>query len=100
WDAELANAATIPDLDAVWGLMRAARARTGAREKAYKARRAELAEAEWEPSPAPSADVRDTAKPERTREVASTLVTVPARAGRAPQDHQPPANRAARRAAA
>lgn len=74
WDGMLAAAAHVEELDEVWAQMRTARARTGAREKAYKTRRAQLTADAWEPAP----------EPQRP----------------APQDHLPPANRAARRAAA
>lgn len=77
WDDQIRDAQTIDEIDRIWTDMRAARARTGAREVSYIARRAELAAAEWEPAPEPA--------PERP----------------APLDHLPPAgNRAERRAAA
>jgi len=76
WDAELAAAADLDTLEGIWRDARGARARTGAREVSYKARRDELAAAAWEPTPA--------GKPERPYAL----------------DHLPPANRAARRAQA
>ncbi|TDL43862.1 hypothetical protein [Microbacterium oleivorans] len=73
WDDEIASAPTEERLIEVWAEARASRARTAAREVAYRARLEQLTADGWEPAPAQ--------KP-----------------GRAPSDHRPPANRAARRA--
>lgn len=73
WDAEIAAAETEDALTSLWGEMRGARARTGAREKAYHDRLAALAAAEpdaWAPATKP---------------------------GRQPSDYRPAANRAERR---
>ena len=86
WDAEIVGAPTVEKVDAVWSEARGARARTAAREVAYKARRQELVSEEWEPEEAPPA-TRDSTAPD-----------APSVARRRPQDHLPPANRAARRA--
>lgn len=111
WDEQIANAQTIEEIDRVWEDMRADRARTGAREVAYKTRRTALAAAEWEPAaPELSSDelARHRAffggKGERQmqyndREWSREVQVAPRRAGKAPQDHLPPSNRAARRAA-
>ena len=85
WDGMLANAPLVEELDEVWAQMRTARARTGAREKAYRERRAALAAAEWEPGPAIAVEP-------------STIDDAPTRP--ATLDHLPPSNRAERRAAA
>lgn len=64
WDAELDTAESVDVIDAVWADMKGARARTGAREKAYKESRASLiadawgtqtdaAVDAWRPSPIP-----------------------------------------------
>lgn len=90
WDDMLTAADTIAELDEIWAQMRTARARTGAREKVYRERRAALAAAEWAP-----AEVPELSPDELARHHA--FFGDPSR--RAPQDHLPPSNRAARRAA-
>lgn len=75
WDAAIATAENEEQLVEVWADARAARARTAAREVAYRARLKQLTADGWEPAPAP--------KP-----------------GRTPSDYRPPANRAERRAKA
>lgn len=115
WDTQLADAPDVAALDLVWKDMRADRARTGAREVAYRERRAELEAVAWEPAPGPSPDAQGPATPERLEELARSIEThrgqldewqsgvmatlAPAKPGRVPQDHLP-GNRAERRAAA
>lgn len=89
WDAQIADAADIVSLDLIWSDMRAARARTGAREVSYRARRDELAAAAWS---APT--------PELTADELARHHAFFGHAPAAPMDHQPPLNRAARRASA
>lgn len=72
WDAEMLAAADPGALTTLWGEMRSARARTGARERVYKERLAEFGE-----------------------RIQATSAAV---ARRAPSDYRPPANRAERRA--
>jgi hypothetical protein len=111
WGDEIDAAETVEQLDALWAAAKTARARTGGMEMAYKIRRDHLIEAEWEPAPGPSVDAQGPATPERIAELADQIanhratpsvepVDAPAKPGRAPQDFQPPANRAERRAAA
>lgn len=96
WDTQLADAPDVTALDLVWKDMRTARARTGAREAAYKAHRSALIDAEWAPvddRPMLAINNGPMLTPEATEQIGA------ARAGRAPQDHLP-GNRAERRAAA
>lgn len=89
WDAQIEDAADIASLELIWSDMRAARARTGAREVSYRARRDELAAAAWSaPTPELTAD-----------ELARHHVFF-GHPRPEPQDHQAPQNRAARRASA
>ncbi|WP_314429627.1 hypothetical protein [Microbacterium lacticum] len=90
WDAQIEDAADVAALEQIWRDMRPARARTGAREVAYLARRAQLAAAAWEPAPA-----RDLSADELAHHHAFF-----GHEPKAPQDHQAPQNRAARRASA
>lgn len=99
WDTQLADAADVAALDLVWKDMRAARARTAAREVVYKTRRVELSAAgDWTPAElARTAGVSE----ERAAEVlADVAAPGTAARGREPQDRKPPMNRAERRAAA
>ena len=89
WDAQIEDAADIVSLDLIWSDMRAARARTGAREVSYRARRDELAAAAW------AAPTPELSEDELARHHAFF-----GHAPAAPMDHQPPLNRAARRASA
>lgn len=90
WDHLIAIAATVEVLDGHWAQMRMVRARTAAREVAYLARREQLAAAAWEPVPA-----RDLSADELAHHHAFF-----GHGPKAPQYHQPPQNRAARRASA
>lgn len=112
WDGQLQSAADVEALDAVWERMREYRARTGAREKAHKARRAELLAAAWTPAEVPELSSDELARHHAFfgRDVeqqvqfddgswSRDIEIRPRRAGRQPQDHRPPVNRAARRAA-
>lgn len=97
WDTQLADAPDVEALDLVWKDMRADRARTGAREVAYRARRDDLTAAAW--TPAGLAQVADITE-ERAAEVLADVAATepgPVKPG-APQDYLP-GNRAARRAA-
>jgi len=117
WDEALHAAPNIVELDKVWAKMRHARARTGAREVAYKARHAELIAAEWTPGPvidpaidlSPEEAIRSRAFFPETGDSPAPFAPVPARrvdSGasavrpdvRVPQDYKHPLNRAARRA--
>ncbi|HWU47806.1 MAG TPA: hypothetical protein VN133_13700 [Humibacter sp.] len=120
WDAAIENAPNVVDLDRVWADMRTARARSGAREVAYKTRRAAMVRGEWvtsgdlpAPELSPEEGIRSRAffggDPAENMPADMPFAPVPARhvdsgasAGRPdirrPQDHKPPQNRAARRA--
>lgn len=141
WDAAIETAPNVVDLDRVWADMRTARARSGAREVAYKARRAALVAGEWDPRPAaieieytdpdgarqvikelsaaeraehlrffpqdavPAPVPARRVEPEVEQQMrydngewSRTTEVYPRRSGKAPQDHKPPQNRAARRA--
>lgn len=101
WAAEYAAATTVVDLDGIRRDCRAARENTVLLQDLWSERRAELAAAAWEPA--------GPAVKEPAHEVGATVLSGDELARhhaffghepKAPQDHQPPQNRAARRAGA
>lgn len=95
WGLAIEGAATVAVLDELWAEMREERARTGALEKAYRERRAELVEAEWKSDATPFVDMSPISAASVSQRVEGQyLMNGP----RQPQDHKPPQNRAARRA--
>lgn len=95
WGLAIEGAASVAVLDELWAKMREERARTGALEKAYRERRAELVEAEWKSDATPFVDMSPISAASVSQRVEGQyLMNGP----RQPQDHKPPQNRAARRA--
>ncbi len=90
WAAEYAAATTVDELDGIRRAARAARENTLELQDLWSARRAELAAAAWTPAAAPDLTADEIARHH------AFFGHEP----KAPQDHQLPVNRAARRASA